>query len=391
MRVTHIITRLIIGGAQENTVASVLGLRNVYGHDVRLISGIPGSGVEGSLESSFDATPGVLQIVPELTRPVQPWKDSLALWRLTGLLRRDRPDVVHTHSGKAGILGRLAAQRAGVPVIIHTIHGPSFGDWQGTLANFVFRTAEKAAANATDHFVVVAQAMRDQYLAAGIGKSSQYTRILSGFNIQPFLQTKNSPELRKRIGIGTNDIVIGKVARLFALKGHEDLLKVAPAIVEQEPRVKFLFVGDGSWRDRLQAEARARGVDSHIVFAGLLPPAQVPEYIGIMDMLVHLSVREGLPRALPQALAAGKPVIAYDCDGAREVCRDGETGFLVRGRDTEALQDRILRLARDKDLRQKWGATGQAMVQKEFPVDKMVMSLHELYVRLAQAKGITAG
>lgn len=391
MRVTHIITRLIIGGAQENTVASVLGLRSSYGHDVRLISGIPGSGVEGSLESSFDNAPGVLQIVPELTRPVQPWKDSLALWRLTGLLRRDKPDVVHTHSGKAGILGRLAGQRAGVPVIIHTIHGPSFGDWQGAMANFVFRTAEKAAANATDHFVVVAQAMRDQYLAAGIGKSSQYTRILSGFNIQPFLQSKNSPELRKRLGIGTDDIVIGKVARLFALKGHEDLLKVAPAIVQQEPRVKFLFVGDGSWRDRLQAEARARGVDSHIVFAGLLPPAQVPEYIGMMDMLVHLSVREGLPRALPQALAAGKPVIAYDCDGAREVCRDGETGFLVRGRDTDALQDRILRLARDMDLRQKLGATGQALVQKEFPVEKMVTALHELYVRLAQAKGIKAG
>src|SRR5579859_929872 len=137
MRVTHVITRLIVGGAQENTIASVLGLRQKPGLEVELISG-PSLGAEGSLESAFANAPGVLRIVPELTRPVAPWSDWKALRRLTDIFRADRPAIVHTHSGKAGVLGRLAAARAGVPVIIHTIHGPSFGSFQGWLPNGVF-------------------------------------------------------------------------------------------------------------------------------------------------------------------------------------------------------------------------------------------------------------
>ncbi|MEK7707576.1 MAG: glycosyltransferase, partial [Verrucomicrobiota bacterium] len=167
MRVTHVITRLIAGGAQENTIATVLGLRQKPGVDVQLISG-PTIGPEGSLESAFDSAPDLLTCLPELVRPVHPWKDFLALRRLTRIFRERRPDLVHTHSGKAGVLGRLAAQRAGVPVIVHTIHGPSFGPFQGALANFVFRAAERRAGRVTTHFAVVADAMRRQYLAAGI-------------------------------------------------------------------------------------------------------------------------------------------------------------------------------------------------------------------------------
>src|ERR1039458_1698704 len=174
MRVTHIITRLVVGGAQENTVASVLGLRQKPGVEVHLISG-PTTGPEGSLESEFAGTPEILTRVPELVRPIHPLKDWLALRRLEKILREQKPDIVHTHSGKAGVLGRLAARRAGVPVIIHTIHGPSFGNFQNAAANFIFRAAEKYAARATTHFVVVADAMKEQYLAAGIGQPGQYT------------------------------------------------------------------------------------------------------------------------------------------------------------------------------------------------------------------------
>src|SRR5436190_23352298 len=137
MRVTHVITRLIVGGAQENTIASVLGLRQKPGLEVDLISG-SSVGPEGSLEFAFAQTPGALEILPELVRPVHPWKDALAWQRLTRLFRQTRPDLVHTHSGKAGILGRLAARRARVPVIVDTIHGPSFGNFQGDFANFIF-------------------------------------------------------------------------------------------------------------------------------------------------------------------------------------------------------------------------------------------------------------
>src|SRR6516165_10637843 len=151
MRVSHIITRLVIGGAQENTVATVLGLRRIPGVEVRLISG-PTLGPEGSLAPEVSAIPELLEIVPQLVRPVHPLKDWLALRRLEKIFREQKPDIVHTHSGKAGILGRLAARRASVPVIIHTIHGPSFGAFQNGLSNFIFTAAERCAARATDHF-----------------------------------------------------------------------------------------------------------------------------------------------------------------------------------------------------------------------------------------------
>src|ERR1035438_6455208 len=219
MRVIHVITRLIVGGAQENTIASVLGLREKPGLDVTLVAG-PSSGPEGSLESLLADGPPVLTLVPELVRPVSPWQDYLAWKRLTELFRGRQPDIVHTHSGKAGILGRLAAAHAGVPIIVHTIHGPSFGDFQGFIPNLLFKNAERFAAGATTHFVSVAQAMTRQYLAAGIGRPEQYTRIFSGFALEPFLDAHPDAELRRRWQIDANDIVIGMISRLFKLKGH---------------------------------------------------------------------------------------------------------------------------------------------------------------------------
>src|SRR5450631_1764783 len=346
MRVIHVITRLIVGGAQENTVASVLGLRAKPGLEVQLISG-PTAGAEGSLESRFSGAPEMLSVVPELVRPVRPLQDWLALRRLEKLFREQKPGIVHTHSGKAGILGRLAAKRAGVPLIIHTIHGPSFGNFQNQVSNFVFRTAEKYAARATDHFIVVADAMKTQDLAAGIGRPEQYTKIFSGFPLEPFLAAKNDLELRNKLGIAPGDFVVGKVARLFKLKGHDDLFAVAPELVRRCPRIKFLLVGDGEWRGRFENLAKTLGLEKHFIFTGLVPPDEVPRYVGIMDMLVHLSLREGLPRALPQALAAGKPVVAYDCDGAREVCIENETGLLVLPGHHAHLVFRIFRLSQD--------------------------------------------
>src|SRR6266478_733513 len=190
MRVTHVITRLIVGGAQENTIASVLGLRRKHGLDARLISG-PTTGQEGSLEALVAGTPELLTIIPELVRPIHPWKDCLVLKHLTAHFRSDRPDLVHTHSGKAGLLGRLAAARAGVPMIVHTIHGPSFGVFQGMLSNIAFRSAERFAASFTTHFIAVAEAMKQQYLAAGIGRPEHYTKIFSGFDLEPFLSANN--------------------------------------------------------------------------------------------------------------------------------------------------------------------------------------------------------
>jgi glycosyltransferase involved in cell wall biosynthesis len=381
MRVTHIITRLIVGGAQENTLASVLGLGRKAGLNVDLISG-RSEGREGSLEHLLEACPGTLQIVPQLVRPVRPWTDWLALRRLTALLRKRHPDIVHTHSGKAGVLGRLAAARAGVPLIIHTIHGPSFGCFQGPLPNLAFRLAEQYAARVTSHFVVVADAMKEKYLEAGIGQPEQYTRIFSGFDLEPFLAATNDLQLRARFGIGAQDFVIGKIARLCKLKGHADLFAIAPTLVRSLPQTKFLIVGDGEYRDKLEGWASASGLAKHFIFTGLVEPETVAGLVGIMDVVVHLSSREGLARALPQALAAARPVIAYDCDGAREVCLENKTGFLVRLGDLEGLTERLMLLAPDQGLRARLGHSGREFVRSRFSVETMVDELYELYGRL---------
>ncbi|MBU6402051.1 MAG: glycosyltransferase family 4 protein, partial [Verrucomicrobia bacterium] len=377
MRVTHVITRLIVGGAQENTIASVLELSRRPGLEVRLISG-PTTGPEGSLEARLAPMGDAYSCVPHLVRPVHPWKDWRALRRLTCLFRADSPAIVHTHSGKAGILGRLAAHRARVPIIVHTIHGPSFGRFQGPLANAVFRGAERLAARVTTHFVVVADAMQDQYLAAGIGQPNQYSRIVSGFDLHPFLAAAEDPGLRAELGFTPANVVVGKIARLFKLKGHADLLAIAPRLVERCPQLRFLLVGDGPWRERFARRVQRLGLEKHFVFAGLVPPDLVPRYLGAMDLLVHLSLREGLPRALPQALATARPVVAYDCDGAREVCHDNETGFLLSSHDLDGLADRVLRLAADPSLRQRLGQRGQQLVQDRFPLERMIDDLHAL-------------
>lgn len=381
MRVTHVITRLIVGGAQENTVATVLGLRQKAGVEVALISG-PTTGPEGSLEPALTGYPGLLRIVPALVRPVQPWKDWRALRHLTQILKTTHPDVVHTHSGKAGILARLAARRAGTPVVVHHIHGPSFGPFQGVLANQVFTAAERYAARATTHFVCSANAMTRAYLAVGIGKPEMYTRVFSGFEVEPFLRATNDLALRSKLGFAQEDFIIGKIGRIAPLKGHSDLLRAFKELLQQSSNARLLIIGDGSDRAVIEAQARSLGVRSQVVFTGLVAPREVPRYTGIMDCVAHLSYREALSRALPQGLAAGKPVIAYDFDGADEVCLEGETGFLIQTGDVAGVTRGLAQLAADPLLRRRLGQRGQEIVREQFPVEKMVDQLYQIYMKL---------
>jgi len=381
VRVEHVITRLIVGGAQENTLSTVLGLSRIPGVEVSLISG-PTTGPEGSLEPLAQELAEGFRLEPHLVRPVHPWHDVRALFSLARRFRQTRPDIVHTHSGKAGLLGRLAARLARVPCVIHTIHGPSFGPFQGAGANLLFKNAERLAGRFTDHFIVVAHAMSQQYLQAGIGTPELYSRIFSGFNLRPYLEAQNDPNLRARYGIEPEDIVIGKIARLFYLKGHEELFAVAPRLIELEPRLKFLLIGDGILREQFERQLSAQGIRSHFVFTGLVPPSQIPGLTGIMDGLVHLSRREGLPRALPQALAAGKPVVAFDCDGAREVCINGKTGYLVEAGDLAGLVTFLGLLLSQEELRIRLGAQGQQFVKERFSEEKMVSDIYRLYQEL---------
>jgi glycosyltransferase involved in cell wall biosynthesis len=190
---------------------------------------------------------------------------------------------------------------------------------------------------------------------------------------------------RAKLGLVPDDVVVGVIARLFKLKGHDDLFSIAPALVNSCPKMKFLLVGDGPWRHRFEERARNLGLKEHFIFTGLVPPEAVPDLVGIMDILVHLSLREGLPRALPQALAAARPVVAYDCDGAGEICIHDETGLLLRPGDLTGLTSGLLRLAGDAALRQRLGGRGQEFVKSRFRVEGMVDELHHLYVRLARS------
>lgn len=372
MRICHIITRLIVGGAQENTLASVIGLRRLSGYEaVDLVCG-PEAGAEGSLVEVARRA-GVEPIrVNALRRSIHPLHDLRAYRELAALLRRGRYDIVHTHSGKAGFLGRLAARAAGVPVIVHTIHGPSFGAYQSALANAPLRLAERIAGRVTTHFVSVADAMTRLYLDAGIGRPERYTTIRSGFDVAAFANAKPDDALRARLGGGP---VVGQMARLFELKGWELFFDMARAL----PEAKFLIVGDGPWRAKLEAWAAAPSLRGRVHFAGLVSPADVPRYVAAMDVLVHLSLREGLPRAVVQALAVGKPVVAHPLDGTPEVVTDGESGFLVPRGYCGTLAERVRRLLREPALAAEMGRRGQERVIAEFSVERMVSKLDELY------------
>ena len=388
MRVTHIITRLVVGGAQENTLSTIRGLVKQPELEVNLISG-PSIGPEGSLENEARkiVSGSELTIVPELVRPVHPLKDFLALRKLEKILREQKPDLVHTHSGKAGLIGRLAAKRAGVPIIVHHIHGPSFGNFQGVTANFIFTAAERHAGKVTNHFFCSAGAMTKLYLAAGIGKPEMFTRIFSGFNLEPFTNATNDLALRQHLGLDASHFVIGKIGRIFRLKGHADLLTAFSKILPQVPHARLLFVGDGTLRGEIEKQIQSLGLAGKVIFTGLVRPTEVARYVGIMDCLAHLSYREALSRALPQALAAGKPVVAYDFDGADEICLENQTGFVVRTGDTATAAEKLLRLAREPELRKTFGHCGSQFVQENFSIEKMVADQYAVYQQLAAKRG----
>jgi glycosyltransferase involved in cell wall biosynthesis len=386
MRVAHVITRLILGGAQENTLLTCEDLMRRYGDDVLLIAG-PGLGPEGSLVERARAGGIPLEIVPSLQRAIHPWRDAASYWRIKAALRRFRPDVVHTHSAKGGILGRAAAWALGVRAIVHTIHGAPFHPYQGRAGRWFIRTCERWAARRCHALVSVADAMTDLLAGAGVAPRSQFTTIYSGMEVEPYLDAqRHRDRVRRELGYRPEHIVVGKLARLFHLKGHDDVIRAARPVVDAHPNVRFLFVGDGVLADRLRARIAAAGLEPHFQFAGLVPPSRVPELIAAMDIVVHASLREGLARVLPQALLAGKPVVSYDIDGAREVVIPEATGFLVPPRDVAGLVEAIGRLAGDPALRDRLGQEGRRRFTEQFRHEQMTAAIRALYERLLQPR-----
>jgi glycosyltransferase involved in cell wall biosynthesis len=381
VNIAHLITRLIVGGAQENTLLTCEDQHRDERDEVTLITG-PGLGPEGSLEGRATENGIELRVIPELRRNVNPFRDWSSYRRIIAILRDLRPDILHTHSSKAGILGRAAASKLGIPVV-HTVHGAAFHYGQNAVLKRIYIAAEKWAGKRNDHFISVADAMTDQYVAAGIAAREKFTTIHSGMDVEPFLSPLRSRmEVRHELGIAADDIVVGKIARLFPLKGHEFLIAAAARIVEANPAVRFLLIGDGILREQYERDIAAAGLTDRFLFTGLVSPERIPELIGAMDIVAHCSLWEGLARVLPQALIAGKPVVSYDVDGAREVVIPNETGYLLPSQSIDGLTTSIIELAGDAGLRERLGATGRERFTEPFRHQTMTRRIREVYERV---------
>ena len=390
MRIVHVITRLIVGGAQENTLLSCEGQHD-RGHDVTLITG-PSEGPEGSLMERAQSHGYRVAVVDEMRRSILPVKDYRTYHRLVRLLRDLRPDVVHTHSSKAGILGRWAADRARVPAVIQTIHGLAFTASTSRVVNSVYKMMERQAAPLTTRIVCVADAMAEQSLAAGIGTAEQYVTVYSGMKTRPFLNPPVPREaMRQTLGLREQHVAVGTIARLFHLKGHDDLLDVAPALCRKFPQLRFLWIGDGILRESFERRIASMGLSDRFIFTGLVPPERVPELTGAMDILVHPSRREGLARALPQGSLAGVPVVTYDIDGNREGAIDGETGFVLPPFDKSKLAAAIEVLLADPSLRRSMGEAGRAFAMGRFDAGVMMDALDGVYEDALRLGGIARG
>ena len=385
MRVAHVITRMIVGGAQENTLLNCLDLINDWGDDVLLITG-PSDGPEGKLLEQGRAGDLNIATIPSLQRAIHPRRDAHALKQIKQTLRTYKPDVVHTHSAKGGMLGRAAASSLKIPAILHTVHGAPFYKYQNIVTRNIYKQCELWAAKRCHKFICVADAMTDLMLAAKIADRSKFVTIYSGMEVEPFLNAALYRDpIRIKLGLRDEHIVVGKIARLFELKGHEFVIQAAKKVVAGCPNIRFLFVGDGSLRSTLERQIRDAGLEANFIFVGLVPPDQVPRYVAAMDMLVHTSLREGLARALPQALLAGIPAISYDIDGAREVVLDRQTGRLLQPLSIKPLAEAILELATQPDLRNRWGRAGRQLCQQRFDHHFMTQQIRQLYVELSAA------
>ena len=387
MKILHIITRLIVGGAQENTLLTCEGLHR-RGHDVTLLTG-PSEGPEGSLMERANAGGYKVIVSPHLVRSPHLWHDPAAWRDIKKLCKKTRPHIVHTHSSKAGILGRAAAwscrklMPAPRPIVVHTIHGLPFHPYQSQHINHLWIDAEKFAANRCDAIISVADAMTRQALAEKIGVRDMYTTIYSAMEVEPFLHPNFTREqVRHKLNIPQDAFVFGTIARLQPLKGHDDLLTIASGLFTQIPNAHLLWIGDGIFRVRLTKTLHEQGWTNRVTLTGLVPPTEVPQLLPAMDALVHPSYREGLARALPQALLAKVPVISYDCDGAAEVCINNKTGYLVKTGQPHALYEAMVKMASNLSAARAMGQAGQALCLQRFTADTMVNQIESLYRRL---------
>ncbi len=386
-KVVHIITKLDLGGAQQNTLFTVAHLaRSRY--DPVLISGTNGLLVEDA--KKLDDVK--VYLLTELVREIRPIKDLIALFKIRNILKELKKDnvkeesesnsqiIVHTHSVKAGVLGRWAAYMAGVKIIISSIHGFSFNDYQPSLVRAFYIYLEKLTSIITTKFVAVSNADIEKGIRNKIFTKDKVRLIRSGIDISRFMN-KNHNRLRKRkeLGIEVEIPVVAMIACFKPQKSPLDFVKVAKIISDEIPDAGFLIVGDGVIRSKIENLIEKISMEDKIILLGWR--RDIPEILSCIDILVLTSLWEGLPRVFPQAMASGIPVVATEVDGAPEAIKNGVTGFLLQPRDIKGMAERIIYLIRNPDRAREMGEEGRKLVG-EFDIWKMVEQQEELYTSL---------
>ncbi len=345
-KILRIIARLNIGGPAIHTILLTAGLNNQR-FESALVTGVEGK-YEGNM-LDLAAAKGVKPIIiPQLRRNVDPLGGLIALFKLYRLMRREKPHIVHTHTATAGLLGRLAARLAGVPVILHTFHGHVLHGYFGPLRSKALVWTERFLARLSDRIVTVSEGQRRDLAGYGVVPLQKITVVHLGFEL-------------------------------------EALLDAVARVQERTPAIRLLLVGDGDLRGDLEAQARSLGLSETVTFAG--HRTDVPKALAVFDVFVLPSLWEGMPNVVLEAMAAGLPVVATAVGGTPEVVVDGVTGFLVPPRDPDALAEAITRLLRDPDLRRKMGQAGQKRIEQHFSIEETVRQTEALYEALLREKG----
>ena len=381
------ITRMIHGGAQYNTLHTAADLAPDR-YESELATGLQG-GVEGSLLEEARARCRLLHEVGDLVREVSPARDVRALAMLVRLMRAGRYDIVHTHTSKAGLLGRVAAVMAGVPVVVHTPHGHIFHGYFGRPQTAVYRCLEAAAARHTDRIITLTERGAREHVEAGVGPPELFVPIHSGVDVAAYERpTRGRAVVRRELGIADSASVLIAVGRLAPVKGHEVLLRAMVGVVRERPGVVLLLAGDGPQRGFLEELARQLGLGGSVRLLGLR--ADVVDLLHASDVFCLPSHNEGMGRVVVEAMAAGVPVVASGVGGVPELIEDGRTGVLVAPADEGALCAGILRVLGNGPAAADMAVRARAEVAPRYSLAAMLDRIDSLYMELLAEKGCVA-
>jgi len=378
--IIHIITKMELGGAQRNTLYTVQHLDPAR-FRVYLLTG-----PEGELLGEARSLAG-LRIIPDMVRKISPLRDFKAVLQIRQALIKikaaaptDAPLIVHTHSSKAGIIGRWAARLAGVKCIVHSVHGFGFHDFQKKPVRFIYQVLERITARITKKFIVVSEANRKSGEAAGVFRPDEARLIRSGIDIEAFAcATDDSQAVRRELAIPQDVPLITMVACFKPQKAPLDFVRACAAVHRSHPKVCFLLAGDGELRGQIAAAVAANELENNFFIPGWR--RDVAALLHASQIAALSSYWEGLPQVMPQACAAGLPIVATRVDGTPEVVRDGINGFLVDPGDVELLAERIVYLLDHPDEALAMGRAGQSMIA-EFDINAMVRAQEQLYLEL---------